>query len=84
MSDTPRTDERVTLNVRNAAGCEPYWVPAEFSRQLEREIAEVRAENERLRAEIDGHICAIATDMECQRLKRELAEALEFCAGRKK
>ena len=50
MSDTPRTDaeqEHVT-NLHNDQVCstpppDPYYVPAEFARGLERELANLRA-----------------------------------------
>lgn len=51
MTDTPRTDaeqEHVT-NLHNEQVCcvpppDPYYVPAEFARQLERELAALRLE----------------------------------------
>ena len=48
MSETPRTNEQA---IRIMFGTLDTVVPAEFSRQLETELAEARAEIERLKSE---------------------------------
>lgn len=60
MSDTPRTDaeqDHVT-NLHNEQVCrvpppDPYYVPAEFARQLERELAAQQARAQHLARQVE-------------------------------
>jgi predicted RNase H-like nuclease (RuvC/YqgF family) len=81
MSNTPRVDEelqRLNDAIRAGEECddvaEAYtW---EFARQLERELAEVQAENVRLALEIENQQYTITcASEENQQLKESLAEA---------
>lgn len=51
MSDTPRTDESIVTVYKYGHGekFEDKWIPPAVARQLERELATVTAERDRLR-----------------------------------
>lgn len=51
-SDTPRTDACITTTARLGDDKSPYYVPIDFARQLERELAKARAEGMREAAAI--------------------------------
>lgn len=73
MNETPRTDALAFMGSLNAG---EVVVPVNFARQLEAELAEARAEIERLVSEIENKQYTITcADEENQQLKESLAEA---------
>lgn len=75
MSKTPRTDEQI-LHHANGNWHPSAFVLASFARQLETELAEARAEIERLALEIENKQYTITcASEENQQLKESLAEA---------
>jgi len=75
MSKTPRTDEHI-LHHGNGNWYPSAFVLASFARQLETELADARAEIERLALEIENKQYTITcASEENQQLKESLAEA---------
>lgn len=75
MSKTPRTDEQI-LHHANGNWHPSAFVLASFARQLETELADARAEIERLALEIENKQYTITcASEENQQLKESLAEA---------
>ena len=75
MSKTPRTDEHI-LHHGNGNWHPSAFVLASFARQIETELADARAEIERLALEIENKQYTITcASEENQQLKESLAEA---------